>query len=170
MRQRQSLERAVAEFKRLQRDYDDARTLIELGEAENDDASIREGEAALDRIDHEAQRRSVDAMLSGEADALNTYIEVHAGAGGTESQDWASMLARMYARWGERRGFKVKLIDESPGEEAGIKSATFEIEGQRLRLVENGSGRASAGSNLAVRFQRPATHEFRVRYGLPCGR
>ena len=69
-------------------------------------------------------------MLSGEADGMNTYIEVHAGAGGTESQDWASMLARMYARWGERRGFKVKLIDESPGEEAGIKSATFEIEGE----------------------------------------
>ena len=129
MRQRQSLEHAVVEFKRLQRDYDDARTLIELGEAENDDATIREGEAALNRIDHEAQRRSVEAMLSGEADAMNTYIEVHAGAGGTESQDWASMLARMYARWGERRGFKVKLIDESPGEEAGIKSATFEIEG-----------------------------------------
>jgi peptide chain release factor 2 len=129
MRQRQSLERSVAEFKRLQRDYEDAVTLIELGEAENDDASVREGEAALKRIDHEAHRRSVEAMLSGEADAMNTYIEVHAGAGGTESQDWASMLARMYARWGERRGYKVKLVDESPGEEAGIKSATLEIEG-----------------------------------------
>ncbi len=129
MRQRQSLERAVSEFKRLQRDYEDALTLIELGEAENDEASIGEGEAALKRIDHEAHRRSVEAMLSGEADAMSTYIEVHAGAGGTESQDWASMLARMYARWGERRGYKVKLIDESAGEEAGIKSATFEIEG-----------------------------------------
>jgi peptide chain release factor 2 len=129
MRQRQSLDRAVTEFKRLQRDFDDARTLIELGEAENDEGSIREGEAALNRIEHESQRRSIDAMLSGEADAMNTYLEVHAGAGGTESQDWASMLARMYARWGERRGYKVKLIDESAGEEAGIKSATFEIEG-----------------------------------------
>ena len=129
MRQRQSLERAMVDFTRLQRDYEDALTLIELGETENDETSISEGEAALKRIDQEAHRRSVDAMLSGEADAMNTYLEVHAGAGGTESQDWASMLARMYARWGERRGYKVKLIDESEGEEAGIKSATFEIEG-----------------------------------------
>jgi len=130
MRQRQSLEHAVAEFKRLQRDYEDALTLIELGEAENDEASVSEGEAQLKRIDREAHLRSVEAMLSGEADAMSTYIEVHAGAGGTESQDWASMLARMYARWGERRGYKVKLIDESAGEEAGIKSATFEIDGE----------------------------------------
>ena len=130
MRQRQSLESAIAQFRRLERDYEDALTLIELGEAEADDSSIAEGEAALKRIDHEAQRRSVEAMLSGEADAMNTYIEVHAGAGGTESQDWASMLARMYQRWGERRGYKVKLIDQSDGEEAGIKSATFEIEGE----------------------------------------
>lgn len=129
MRQRQSLERAISEFKRLNRDYEDALTLIELGEAEHDETSITEGEAALERINHEAQRRSVDAMLSGEADALNTYVEVHAGAGGTESQDWASMLLRMYTRWAERRGYKVKLVDESPGEEAGIKSATLEIEG-----------------------------------------
>jgi peptide chain release factor 2 len=129
MRQRQTLERAVSEFKRLQRDYEDALTLIELGEAENDEASISEGEAALKRVDQEAHHRSVEAMLSGEADAMSTYVEVHAGAGGTESQDWASMLARMYARWGERRGYKVKLVDESAGEEAGIKSATFEIEG-----------------------------------------
>ena len=130
MRQRNSLERAVTDFTRLQRDFEDSLTLIELGEAEKDEASISEGEAALKRIDSEAHRRSVEAMLSGEADGMNTYIEVHAGAGGTESQDWASMLARMYARWGERRGFKVKLIDESAGEEAGIKSATFEIEGE----------------------------------------
>jgi peptide chain release factor 2 len=129
MRQRQSLERAVSDFKRLQRDYEDALTLIQLGEAEDDEASIAEGEAALQRVDVEAHHRSVEAMLSGEADAMSTYVEVHAGAGGTESQDWASMLARMYARWGERRGYKVKLIDESPGEEAGIKSATFEIDG-----------------------------------------
>jgi peptide chain release factor 2 len=129
MRQRQSLERQVSEFKRLQRDYDDALTLIELGEAEADAASVAEGEAQLQRIDSEAQRRSVEAMLSGEADGMNTYVEVHAGAGGTESQDWASMLARMYARWAERRGYKVKLVDESQGEEAGIKSATYEIEG-----------------------------------------
>ena len=79
-------------------------------------------------------------MLSGEADGMNTYLEVHAGAGGTESQDWASMLLRMYMRWAERRGFKVKLIDESPGEEAGIKSATSKSKGENAyRLVEDGS-------------------------------
>ena len=129
MRQRQFLERSVTDFKRLLRDYDDALTLIELGESEGDQGSIREGETALKRIDEEAHRRSVEALLSGEADTMNTYLEVHAGAGGTESQDWASMLARMYMRWGERRGYKVKLIDQSDGEEAGIKSATIEIEG-----------------------------------------
>ncbi|MFN0219621.1 MAG: peptide chain release factor 2 [Hyphomicrobium sp.] len=130
MRQRQSLERTVTDLKKLERDLDDALTLIELGEAENDTASVSEGEMALKRLDAEAQRRSVEALLSGEADGMNTYLEVHAGAGGTESQDWASMLARMYMRWAERRGSKVKLIDESSGEEAGIKSATMEIEGE----------------------------------------
>jgi peptide chain release factor 2 len=130
MRQRQSLERTVSDLKKLERDLDDALTLIELGEAEDDAASVSEGETALKRLDVEAQRRSVEALLSGEADGMNTYIEVHAGAGGTESQDWASMLARMYMRWAERRGYKVKLIDESPGEEAGIKSVTMEIEGE----------------------------------------
>ena len=130
MRQRQSLESAITDFRRLVRDYDDAMTLIELGESEGDSSSVSEGETALKRIDKEAHRRSVDAMLSGEADSMNTYIEVHAGAGGTESQDWASMLARMYLRWAERRGYKVKLIDQSDGEVAGIKSATFEIEGE----------------------------------------
>ena len=130
MRQRQSLERTVTDLKKLERDLDDALTLIELGEAEDDAASVSEGEMALRRLDAEAQRRSVEALLSGEADGMNTYLEVHAGAGGTESQDWASMLARMYMRWAERRGYKVKLIDESAGEEAGIKSATMEIEGE----------------------------------------
>ena len=99
MRQRQSLERAVAEFKRLQRDYEDARTLIELGEAENDDASIREGEAALDRSTTRRSAATSTQCCRVKPTPLNTYIEVHAGAGGTESQDWASMLARMYARW-----------------------------------------------------------------------
>ena len=130
MRQRQFLETSLTEFRRLEREFDDNLTLIELGEAESDESTVSEGEAALKRLDEEVQRKSVEALLSGEADGMNTYVEVHAGAGGTESQDWASMLLRMYMRWGERRGFKVKLIDESPGEEAGIKSATLEIEGE----------------------------------------
>jgi peptide chain release factor 2 len=130
MRQRQSLERSLAEFRRMEQELDDGLTLIDLGEAEGDTAAVAEAEAALTRLDEEAQRRSIEALLSGEADGMNSYVEVHAGAGGTESQDWASMLLRMYMRWAERRGFKVKLIDESPGEEAGIKSATLEIEGE----------------------------------------
>lgn len=130
MRQRQSLERSLNDFRRLARDLDDNVTLIELGEAEADDATVVEGEAALQRLEEEVHRKSVEALLSGEADGMSTYLEVHAGAGGTESQDWASMLTRMYFRWAERRGFKVKIIDESPGEEAGLKSATLEIEGE----------------------------------------
>ncbi|MCK5551173.1 MAG: peptide chain release factor 2 [Hyphomicrobiaceae bacterium] len=130
MRQRQQLERSMAAYQSLERDLEDSVTLIELGEAEGDDASIAEGGAQLRKIDEEAQRRSVEALLSGEADGNDTYLEVHAGAGGTESQDWASMLARMYMRWAEDRGYKVKVIEESPGEEAGFKSVTIEIKGE----------------------------------------
>ncbi|MES1179704.1 MAG: peptide chain release factor 2, partial [Hyphomicrobium sp.] len=102
----------------------------ELGESEKDDATIAEAEAALRRLKIELARRELEALLSGEADANDSYVEVHAGAGGTESQDWASMLTRMYMRWAEERGYKVSLIEESPGEEAGIKSATLEIKGE----------------------------------------
>ncbi len=130
MRQRQQLERAINAYRDLERGLEDGVTLIELGEAEDDDASIAEGEAMLKKLDEEAQRRSVEALLSGEADGNDTYLEVHAGAGGTESQDWASMLARMYMRWAEQRGYKVATLEESAGEEAGIKSVTIEIKGE----------------------------------------
>ena len=129
MRERQSLEKSLKAFRTFESDYDDALTLIELGEAENDAATISEGEAALQRLAGEARRREVEALLSGEADGMDAYLEVHAGAGGTESQDWAQMLARMYTRWAERRGFKVTVTDLSPGEEAGIKGCTLEIKG-----------------------------------------
>jgi len=130
MRQRQQLERSINAYQQLERELDDSVTLIELGEAEDDTASVAEGEAQLKKLDEEAQRRSVEALLSGEADANDTYVEVHAGAGGTESQDWAQMLARMYMRWAEERGYKVRMIEESPGEEAGIKSVTLEVKGE----------------------------------------
>ncbi len=129
MRQRQQLESSIKSYQKLDRELDDCVTLIELGEAEDDEATITEGEEALKRLDEDAQRRSVEALLSGEADGNDTYVEVHAGAGGTESQDWAEMLARMYTRWAEQRGYKVALLEQSPGEEAGIKSATLEIRG-----------------------------------------
>jgi peptide chain release factor 2 len=130
MRQRQNLEKSVNDYKRLERDLDDCLTLIELGEAEGDEAAIDEAEAQLASLAKDAQKRGVEALLSGEADGNNAYLEVHAGAGGTESQDWASMLLRMYTRFAEQRGYKVNLIEESPGEEAGIKSATLEIKGE----------------------------------------
>lgn len=130
MRQRQQLDASLSTFRSLEREFEDSMTLIELGEAENDNASVAEGEAALKKLDGDVQRRSVQVLLSGEADGNDTYLEVHAGAGGTESQDWASMLARMYTRWAEKRGYKVNLIEESPGEEAGLKSATLEIKGE----------------------------------------
>ena len=103
--------------------------MIELGEAENDQKVVAEAEAALRKLKAEVARRELEALLSGEADANDTYLEVHAGAGGTESQDWANMLLRMYVRWAEQHGFKVEYIEETAGEEAGIKSATIEIKG-----------------------------------------
>ena len=130
MRQRQALERSINAFQKLERDLDDAVTLIELGEAEKDEATVQEGEGALRKLAPEARRLEVEALLSGEADGNDTYLEVHAGAGGTESQDWAEMLSRMYARWAEDRGYKVSLVEQSAGEEAGIKSATLLVEGE----------------------------------------
>jgi peptide chain release factor 2 len=130
LRQRQALERSSAGFRRLERELDDAVTLIELGEAEDDAPSIEEGEAQLRKLAEEARRQEVEALLSGEADGNDTYLEVHAGAGGTESQDWASMLSRMYIRWAEDRNYKVSLVEESEGEEAGIKSATLLVKGE----------------------------------------
>ena len=130
MRQRQTLERAVTGFKQLERELDDGLTLLELGEAEDDTATIDEGESTLRRLVDRVKRQEVEALLSGEADGMDAYLEVHAGAGGTESQDWAQMLLRMYTRWAEGRGYKVALLDQSDGDEAGIKSATIEVKGE----------------------------------------
>ncbi|HEX7075821.1 MAG TPA: peptide chain release factor 2 [Hyphomicrobiaceae bacterium] len=130
MRERQTLERQISSYKQLEQELDDAITLIELGEAEGDEATIAEGEAALKKLSEQAQKREIEALLSGEADSNDAYLEVHAGAGGTESQDWAEMLTRMYIRWAEDHGFKVTMVEASPGEEAGLKSATLEIKGE----------------------------------------
>ena len=130
MRQRQALDRSITAFQKLERDLDDAVTLIELGEAEKDEATIQEGEAVLRKLAPDARRQEVEALLSGEADGNDSYVEIHAGAGGTESQDWAQMLARMYMRWAEDRDYKVSLVEESAGEEAGIKSATILVKGE----------------------------------------
>jgi peptide chain release factor 2 len=129
MRERTALEDQIGAVKRLEQELDDALTLVELGEAEGDEGSVAEGEAAIRKVEAEAARRQIETLLSGEADPNDTYIEVHSGAGGTESQDWAQMLQRMYARWAEKRGFKVDVVDWADGEEAGIKGATLLIKG-----------------------------------------
>lgn len=129
MRERTRLESALNDFRTLEQALDDNVELIEMGEAEGDDEVVAEAEAALRAARDEAAERELETLLSGEADSNDTYLEIHAGAGGTESNDWAQMLLRMYMRWAEARGFKVDLIAETPGEEAGIKSATLEIKG-----------------------------------------
>jgi len=129
MRERTTLEEQIASIKAMERDIEDALTFVELGEAEGDASAVTEGEALIRKVQAEAARRQVETLLSGEADQNDTYLEVHSGAGGTESQDLASMLHRMYSRWAEKRGYKVQLIDIADGEEAGIKGATLLIKG-----------------------------------------
>jgi peptide chain release factor 2 len=130
MRERDSLDDQLNAIGRIGRDLDDNVTLIELGEAEKDPATVADSEKALRALLAEVKRRELEALLAGEADANDSFLEVHAGAGGTESQDWASMLLRMYTRWAEQRGFKVEFLEETSGEEAGIKSATIQIKGR----------------------------------------
>ena len=130
MQERTALDDQLSALSRIEQELDDQVTLIEMGEAENDQNVITEAEAALRKLKTEVSRRELEALLSGEADANDCYLEVHAGAGGTESQDWTNMLLRMYVRWAEQHGFKVDYIEETQGEEAGIKSATIEIKGR----------------------------------------
>ncbi|MCA1952450.1 MAG: peptide chain release factor 2 [Hyphomicrobiales bacterium] len=148
MRERTDLEYKLNALQKLERDLEDAITLIELGEAEDDEATIAEGEAQIRALEAEAQKRQIEALLSGEADSNDTYIEVHSGAGGTESQDWASMLMRMYIRWAERSGFKVEVMEMSDGEEAGIKSATLLVKGRNAY----GWAKTEAGVHRLVRI------------------
>jgi peptide chain release factor 2 len=129
MQERTALDDQLTALSRIEQELDDQVTLIELGEAEDDDKVVAEAEASLRKLKAEVARRELEALLSGEADSNDCYLEVHAGAGGTESQDWASMLLRMYARWAEAHDFKVDYIEETEGEGAGIKSATIEIKG-----------------------------------------
>ncbi|RMD48458.1 MAG: peptide chain release factor 2 [Alphaproteobacteria bacterium] len=129
MRERQKLAEQIETVERLERELQDNIDLIELGEAEGDDEVVAEAEAALGRLREEAAKREIEALLSGEADANDCFLEINAGAGGTESCDWAAMLARMYVRWAEDHGYKVELINENPGEEAGVRSVTYRISG-----------------------------------------
>ena len=129
MQERNALDDQLTAIGRIERELDDQITMIELGDAEKDQRVIAEAEDALKRLKAEAARRELEALLSGEADANDAYLEVHAGAGGTESQDWADMLMRMYTRWAEQHGYKVEWLEEFEGEGAGIKSATIQVKG-----------------------------------------
>ncbi|MGD2132876.1 MAG: peptide chain release factor 2 [Maricaulaceae bacterium] len=130
MRERNRLDAAVTAVRELGGELGDVRELAELAEAEGDEALLGETEKALRALKARAQQAELEALLSGEADGANAFLQIQAGEGGTESQDWASMLLRMYARWAAARGFKAEEIDERPGEEAGIKSATLLIKGE----------------------------------------
>ncbi len=129
MRERRRLDESISAYRSIENELNGTVELMELAEAEGDDELVTEGVVALEKLADRAERDKVAALLSGEADASSTYIEINAGAGGTESNDWAEMLQRMYMRWAERRGFKVDIIDQHSGEQAGIKSCTLHIKG-----------------------------------------
>jgi len=129
MRERQKLESSMGSVKALEAELTDAIGLIEMAEAEGEAEMVLDGEAAVAALAKRAENQRLESMLSGEADSNDTYLEIHAGAGGTESQDWAEMLLRMYTRWAERKGYKLEWLEESEGEGAGIKSATLLVKG-----------------------------------------
>ncbi|KGJ12524.1 peptide chain release factor 2 (plasmid) [Paracoccus versutus] len=129
MRDRQMLSDAVETYRRIDTELKDNAELIELGEAEGDAEIVADAEGALKSLAELAAQKELEALLNGEADGNDTFLEINAGAGGTESADWASMLARMYVRWAEKKGYNVELLSETPGEEAGIRSAAYKISG-----------------------------------------
>ena len=130
MRERQRLDAAIAATRAIETECADTAELIELAEMEGDEAMVDEAVASLATLAARAEEDKIRALLAGEADANDAYIEVHAGAGGTESQDWAEMLQRMYSRWAEKRGFKVELVEYQAGEQKWIKSATMLVKGE----------------------------------------
>ena len=129
MRKRQDLDGRITSVLRLEQTIEDNVGLIELGDLEGDHAIVAEAEKALTKLQVEVAEQELETLLSGEADGNDSYVQINAGAGGTESQDWASMLMRMYTRWANQSKFKVSVLDEHVGEEAGIKSCTLEIKG-----------------------------------------
>ncbi len=129
MRDRQNLVDAIAAYEGIRQELADNVELIEMGEMEDDAEIVTEAEASLKKLETKAAQKELEALLDGEADGNDTFLEINSGAGGTESCDWANMLARMYVRWAEKKGYKVELQSETPGEEAGIKSAAYKISG-----------------------------------------
>ncbi|QDP19004.1 peptide chain release factor 2 [Sphingomonas xanthus] len=148
MRERRRLEEAIGATRKIETELKDTVELIEMAEMENDEALVDDGVRALAELADRAEKDKVAALLAGEADANNSYIEINAGAGGTESNDWAGMLQRMYSRWAERHGMKVELVDHHAGEQAGIKSATLLIKGENAY----GNLKVEAGVHRLVRI------------------
>jgi peptide chain release factor 2 len=141
MRARQQLDSRIRRVLGLEQSLADNTGLIELGEAEGDAAIVAEAESALHSLRDEVTRQETETLLSGEADANDAFLEIHAGAGGTESQDWARMLSRMYVRWAEQHGYRTEVIDEHEGEEAGVKSIILRISGENAYgLLKTESG------------------------------
>ncbi|MBX9814940.1 MAG: peptide chain release factor 2, partial [Sphingomonas sp.] len=148
MRERRRLDEAIGATRAIEQELNDTVELIELAEAEGDEALAEEGVAGLAALAERAEGDKVKALLSGEADPNDTYLEINAGAGGTESNDWAEMLQRMYTRWAERHGYKVELIDYHAGEQAGIKSATLLLKGENAY----GYAKTESGVHRLVRI------------------
>ena len=148
MRERRRLEQAIGATRAIEGDLQDTVELIEMAESEGDEALVDDGVKALAALADKAEKDKVAALLAGEADANNTYVEINAGAGGTESQDWAEMLQRMYARWAERHGMKLELVDHHSGEQAGIKSATLLLKGENAY----GYAKTESGVHRLVRI------------------
>jgi peptide chain release factor 2 len=130
MQERQHLETSITAIEETERELNDTLELIELGEMEGDESVVDEAHKALLALKEDLAKKQIAALLSGEADRRNAYVEIHPGAGGTEAQDWAQMLLRMYVRWAEEAGFKVDTLEYQDGDEAGIKSATIEVKGE----------------------------------------
>ena len=148
MRERRRLDEAITATRAIESELSDTVELIEMAEAEGDAEMETEAVASLGQLAERAETDKIKALLAGEADANDTYVEVNAGAGGTESQDWAGMLSRMYTRWAERRGMKVELIDQHSGEQAGIKSATLLLKGENAY----GYAKTESGVHRLVRI------------------
>jgi hypothetical protein len=166
MREREHLERRITAVRELQQELDDAITLEELGEAEGDTDTVAEAQAALTKLRQRAGKMELQSLLSGEADANDAYLEVNAGAGGTEAQDWAEMLLRMYTRWAQDQGYKVELIDESQGEEAGLKSATIKVAGENAYGWLKGESGVHRLVRIPIRQSGTPPHLLRQRLGV----
>ena len=148
MRERRQLDAAIGTVKEITAEMADAIEFVDLGDAEGDEDTITEGLATLARLADRADADKVQALLKGEADSNDTFVEIHAGAGGTESQDWAEMLFRMYGRWAERKGYKVETVEYQAGEQAGIKSATLLLKGENAY----GYAKTESGVHRLVRI------------------